>query len=45
MTGMYQERPAKRGTLQACCFDLLVSLVQADYATGLAELSDGHGPC
>ena len=45
VTGLYQDRPAKRGTLQACCLNLLVSLVQANYATGLAELSDGHGLC
>ena len=45
VTGLYQDRPAKRGTLQDCCFNLLVSLVQADHATGLAELSDGHGLC
>ena len=43
VTGLYQDRPAKRDTVQACCFDLLVSLVQADYATGLPELSEGHG--
>ncbi len=45
VTGLYQDRPAKRGTLQACCLNLLASLVQADYATGLAELSAWHGLC
>ena len=42
VTGLYEDRPAKRDELQACWFDLLVSLLQADYATGLPELS-GHG--
>ncbi len=39
---MYEDRPAKRDTLQDCWFDLLVASVQAD-ATGLPELSEEHG--
>ena len=36
VTGLYADRPAKRDELQACWFDLLVSLLQADYATELS---------